>query len=168
MSKLLSLEEEPPSLAQAEQPARKSSLKNPDLNGSGAPVQLASAARARFVVSATSNEFRKRHFPGVKTAEWNDWRWQNRNRIRSLEQLERIICVTAEERAAILRHEGPLPIGVTPYYMSLIDAANPQQGADFRAGKTKAFNALVGQVMKATKGQANPQHAAEVLRRSLG
>ncbi len=39
-----------------------------------------------------------------------------------------MIVVTDEERAAILRHEGPLPIGVTPYYMSLIDAADPSQG----------------------------------------
>jgi aspartyl-tRNA(Asn)/glutamyl-tRNA(Gln) amidotransferase subunit B len=46
-------------------------------------------------------------------------------------------------------------------------AANPQQAADYRAGKTKAFNSLVGQVMKATKGQANPQQAAEVLRKQL-
>ena len=46
-------------------------------------------------------------------------------------------------------------------------AANAQQVADYRAGKTKAFNSLVGQVMKATKGQANPQQAAEVLRRQL-
>ena len=129
MSKLLSLEEEPPSLARAElPPARKSSLKQPDQNGNGAPVQLARAARARFVVSAAANEFRKRHFPGVKAAEWNDWRWQNRNRIRTLEQLERMVTVTDEERGAILRHKGPLPIGVTPYYMSLIDPANPLQG----------------------------------------
>ena len=127
MSKLLSLEEEPPSLAQAERLlVPKSALNLRDRNS--APVQLAGAARARFVVSPASNEFRKQHFPGVKTAEWNDWRWQNRNRIRSLEQLERIITVTDDERAAILRHQGPLPIGVTPYYMSLIDAANPSQG----------------------------------------
>jgi lysine 2,3-aminomutase len=125
VSKLLSLEEEPPSLAQAERLVRKSSL---NLSNPGAPVQLAGAARARFVVSPSSNEFRKRFFPGVKTSEWNDWRWQNRNRIRSLEQLERMIVVTDAERAAILRHEGPLPIGVTPYYMSLIDAADPSQG----------------------------------------
>ncbi len=46
-------------------------------------------------------------------------------------------------------------------------AANPQQVADYRAGKTKAFNSLVGQVMKATKGQANPQRAADVLRKLL-
>jgi aspartyl-tRNA(Asn)/glutamyl-tRNA(Gln) amidotransferase subunit B len=46
-------------------------------------------------------------------------------------------------------------------------AANPQQAADYRAGKTKAFNSLVGQVMKATRGQANPQQAADVLRKQL-
>jgi aspartyl-tRNA(Asn)/glutamyl-tRNA(Gln) amidotransferase subunit B len=39
---------------------------------------------------------------------------------------------------------------------------------DFRAGKEKAFNALVGQVMKATQGKANPQEAARVLREKLG
>ncbi len=127
MSKLLPLEEEPPSSAKAEQPVRKSYFNLRDFNRHGAPVQLVRAAGARFVVSLESNEFRKRHFPGVKTAEWNDWRWQNRNRIRSLEQLERLIAVTDEERAAIRKHEGPLPIGVTPYYMSLIDPNDPSQ-----------------------------------------
>ncbi|HJR70958.1 MAG TPA: lysine 2,3-aminomutase, partial [Gammaproteobacteria bacterium] len=79
-------------------------------------------------MSPLSNEFRKRHFPGVKTAEWNDWRWQNRNRIRSLEQLARVVDVTDDERAAIERHRGPLPVGVTPYYMSLVDPQDPLQG----------------------------------------
>jgi lysine 2,3-aminomutase len=131
VNKLQSLEEEPPSSARAEQASVLNTPQSlPKLNGHAPrpPVQLAGGARPRFVVSAASNEFRRRHFAGVKTAEWNDWRWQNRNRIRSLEQLERIIGVTDDERAAIARHEGPLPIGVTPYYMSLIDADNPMQG----------------------------------------
>ena len=133
VSKLQSLEEEPPSLAQAEQsPVLKPAANLRDLHHTGAPVQLARAARARFVVSTPSNEFRKRHFPGVKTPEWNDWRWQNRNRIRSLEQLERMIAVTDEERGAIARHEGPLPVGITPYYMSLLDPDDPQQGCGGR------------------------------------
>jgi len=46
-------------------------------------------------------------------------------------------------------------------------AANAQQVADFRAGKEKAFNSLVGQVMKATRGKANPQQVNDVLRRKL-
>ena len=45
--------------------------------------------------------------------------------------------------------------------------ANPKSVEEFRAGKDKAFNALVGQVMKATKGKANPQQVNELLRRRL-
>ncbi len=46
-------------------------------------------------------------------------------------------------------------------------AANPKSVEEFRAGKDKAFNALVGQVMKATKGKANPQQVNELLRKRL-
>ncbi len=46
-------------------------------------------------------------------------------------------------------------------------AANAQQVADYRAGKQKAFNSLVGQVMKASGGKANPAQVNEILRRKL-
>ena len=44
-------------------------------------------------------------------------------------------------------------------------AANPKSVEEFRAGKDKAFNALVGQVMKASKGKANPAQVNDLLRR---
>ena len=47
-------------------------------------------------------------------------------------------------------------------------AANAKQVEDYRAGKHKAFNSLVGQVMKRTRGKANPAQVNEVLRRRLG
>ena len=47
-------------------------------------------------------------------------------------------------------------------------AANARQVADYRSGKEKAFNSLVGQVMKATRGKANPAQVNEILRRRLG
>jgi aspartyl-tRNA(Asn)/glutamyl-tRNA(Gln) amidotransferase subunit B len=47
-------------------------------------------------------------------------------------------------------------------------AANAKQVEDYRAGKDKAFNSLVGQVMKATKGKANPAQVNEILKRKLG
>lgn len=47
-------------------------------------------------------------------------------------------------------------------------AANGKSVAEFRAGKDKAFNALVGQVMKASQGKAHPAQAGELLRRKLG
>ncbi len=48
-----------------------------------------------------------------------------------------------------------------------IIAANTAQVAEFRAGKEKAFNFLVGQAMKATKGKANPAQVNEILRKKL-
>ena len=47
-------------------------------------------------------------------------------------------------------------------------AANQKSVDEFRAGKEKAFNALVGQVMKASRGQANPTQVNELLRQKLG
>ncbi|WP_288251679.1 Asp-tRNA(Asn)/Glu-tRNA(Gln) amidotransferase subunit GatB [uncultured Hydrogenophaga sp.] len=47
-------------------------------------------------------------------------------------------------------------------------AANADMVAQFRAGKDKAFNALVGQAMKASKGKANPQQVNDLLRKKLG
>jgi aspartyl-tRNA(Asn)/glutamyl-tRNA(Gln) amidotransferase subunit B len=46
-------------------------------------------------------------------------------------------------------------------------AANARQVEDYRAGKEKAFNSLVGQVMKASKGKANPAQVNEILKRKL-
>jgi len=47
-------------------------------------------------------------------------------------------------------------------------AANAQQVADYRSGKEKAFNSLVGQVMKASKGKANPAQVNALLKQKLG
>ena len=47
-------------------------------------------------------------------------------------------------------------------------AANPKSVEEYRAGKEKAFNALVGQVMKATRGRANPQQVNALLKQRLG
>ena len=47
-------------------------------------------------------------------------------------------------------------------------AANPANVEQYKAGKDKAFNALVGQVMKASKGKANPQQVNDILKAKLG
>jgi aspartyl-tRNA(Asn)/glutamyl-tRNA(Gln) amidotransferase subunit B len=71
---------------------------------------------------------------------------------------------------AIIEAKGLKQISDTGAIDKLIDevlAANPGPVAEFRAGKEKAFNSLVGQCMKATKGKANPQQVNEILRRKL-
>ncbi len=47
-------------------------------------------------------------------------------------------------------------------------AANPKNVAEYRAGNTKALNGLVGPIMKASKGKANPAQVNEILKRKLG
>ncbi len=81
----------------------------------------------RFPVSEKAREFYCRFFPGTSYRDWNDWRWQYRNRIRNLQELSRIIDLSPDERSAIERHSGPLPVGITPYYASLLVANDPAQ-----------------------------------------
>jgi aspartyl-tRNA(Asn)/glutamyl-tRNA(Gln) amidotransferase subunit B len=71
---------------------------------------------------------------------------------------------------AIIEKRGLKQISDSGEIERLVDEvlrANAKQVEDYRAGKEKAFNSLVGQVMKATKGKANPAQVNEVLRRKL-
>ncbi|MBX3675861.1 MAG: Asp-tRNA(Asn)/Glu-tRNA(Gln) amidotransferase subunit GatB [Rhodocyclaceae bacterium] len=76
-----------------------------------------------------------------------------------------------QDADAIIEAKGLKQISDSGALEKLIDdvlAANPKSVEEFRAGKEKAFNALVGQAMKATKGKANPQQVNELLRKKLG
>jgi aspartyl-tRNA(Asn)/glutamyl-tRNA(Gln) amidotransferase subunit B len=71
---------------------------------------------------------------------------------------------------AIIEARGLKQISDSGALEKLVDevlAANPNSVEEFRAGKEKAFNALVGQVMKASKGKANPQQVNDLLRARL-
>jgi aspartyl-tRNA(Asn)/glutamyl-tRNA(Gln) amidotransferase subunit B len=75
-----------------------------------------------------------------------------------------------ESADAIIEARGLRQITDAGAIERLIDevlAANPGPVAEFRAGKEKAFNSLVGQAMRATRGKANPQQVNEILRRRL-
>ena len=61
---------------------------------------------------------------GVTEREWNDWRWQLRRRITTLEQMEEIIQLTPEEIEGIKNSKGRLAMAVTPYFVSLMDPTN--------------------------------------------
>ena len=66
----------------------------------------------------------------------------------------------------VLHANNPAPAIVLGSHWEVL-AANAANVAEFRAGKEKAFNALVGQVMKAAKGKANPQQVNELLKKKL-
>ena len=80
-----------------------------------------------FPIAPASREFYDRFYPGTGAAEWNDWRWQMRSRIRNLEDLSHIFRLSDDERAAVTRHQGSLPVGITPYYASLMGLEDPSE-----------------------------------------
>ena len=91
------------------------------------PDSIIRTPRSAFPVGERTEEFRRRYFPEVNHRTWSDWRWQLRHRVRTLEELERFIRLTDDERTAIERHRGPLPVAVTPYYLSLLSESDPTQ-----------------------------------------
>jgi len=71
--------------------------------------------------------FRRHFFPEATLADWNDWRWQLRQRITTIDQLASILHLSDDERRAIIGFTSHLPIAITPYYASLLDKEDPLQ-----------------------------------------
>ena len=63
-------------------------------------------------------------FGQVPDEAWNDWKWQFRNRITTVERLAELLPLSAEERAQIRLVTERYPLSITPYYFSLIDPAD--------------------------------------------
>ena len=65
------------------------------------------------------------HWRNVPADDWNSWKWQLKNRITKLEQLEQYMELTAEERAGCLFAKDKLAMAITPYFFNLIDPEDP-------------------------------------------
>ncbi len=81
-------------------------------------------------------------FPAASDAEWRDWRWQLRHSVRSLAELSRCVPLTEDERRGCLETRDVFRLGISPYYLSLIDPAHPfcpirMQSIPVRAEATK-------------------------------
>jgi lysine 2,3-aminomutase len=79
---------------------------------------LAETADKRFL------SFAPGHWPNVAPELWNDWKWQLKNRITTLAQLEERITLTREERAGVILSGHKLAFAVTPHFFNLIDPEN--------------------------------------------
>ena len=68
---------------------------------------------------------RKEFLPEVTDQQWNDWHWQVKNRIETVDELKKYIKLTAEEEEGIRESLKTLRMAITPYYLTLIDPENP-------------------------------------------
>jgi lysine 2,3-aminomutase len=90
----------------------------------------------RSVCEQTANGIEEEEPPGkprrhplwrtVPDHQWNDWRWQSQNAIRSVRQLRDLLSFTPEELEAIGALEGEYKLAIPPYYFSLINPDDPQ------------------------------------------
>jgi lysine 2,3-aminomutase len=64
-------------------------------------------------------------FGNVPDSSWNDWKWHFRNRITTVDQLSRLVPLSIEEKTQIELVAGRYPLAITPYYLSLINANDP-------------------------------------------
>ena len=68
---------------------------------------------------------RKELFPNVTDEQWNDWKWQVKNRIETYEQLSKYFTFAPEEAEGIKKALAKFRMAITPYYLSLIDPNDP-------------------------------------------
>ncbi|MEW6033303.1 MAG: KamA family radical SAM protein [Chloroflexota bacterium] len=76
--------------------------------------------------STGATSVRGRWFGGVSDVEWCDWKWQFRNRIMTVEGLAKYIPLSVKEQTRLKLVTSKYPLSVTPYYLSLIDASDPE------------------------------------------
>ncbi|MHB1351042.1 MAG: KamA family radical SAM protein [Desulfobulbus sp.] len=121
LSEILEAEEEPPDSLRA------GALYDHPLPFSTTPILPFPLYRRQSVPKDTrSRQFRKKFYPGISAKEWNDWRWQVSNRIRTVEKLRSMLELSADEERALTGDGIKLPFAVTPYYMSLVPANDPR------------------------------------------
>lgn len=68
---------------------------------------------------------RKSLYPNVTDEQWNDWKWQVKNRVETLDELKKYIKLTPDEEEGIKKSLQTLRMAITPYYLSLIDPDDP-------------------------------------------
>ena len=68
---------------------------------------------------------RKELFPNVTDEQWNDWKWQVKNRIETYEELSKYFTFDADEAEGIKKALAKFRMAITPYYLSLIDPNDP-------------------------------------------
>ncbi|MBE0660956.1 MAG: KamA family radical SAM protein [Bacteroidales bacterium] len=116
----LQADDEPPSLSAKVNGFNLQLVKpngqSPNGSGSGA-----------IIPSEQSLEFFYKYYPSASLNDWNDWRWQVRNSIKSVAALKQFLNLTSDELACDENDKVNLPIRITPYYASLLSRTDEMQ-----------------------------------------
>jgi len=89
---------------------------------------------------------REQFFSNVTDQQWNDWKWQFRNRIASVEDLSKLITLSVRDRINMKLVTEKYPISITPYYFCLINHDDPNDPVRIQALPSFEEIALPGQL----------------------
>jgi len=109
-----------------------------------------------LIAPLRSRRGRQHYFSAISEQDWNDWRWQLRNRVTTLEELAQLLPIPENElpiRREILRG---FRMGISPYYLSLIDADDPDDPIMRQAVP------LYDEFIYRNVGEADPLHEEEL------
>lgn len=88
---------------------------------------IARTDREKNVISERSLSFLQTYYPEASVKDWNNWHWQIRNSVHSIKGLSKFIKLSDSEVKPDTNTGQSLPLRISPYYMSLLDADNPDQ-----------------------------------------
>src|ERR1051326_5804776 len=86
---------------------------------------LMSAAKPQIPLSSDEKRVLG-FFPGATEVDWEDWRWQIRNRFRTLEMIGKYMKLTPQEEHGVIGAGDKLPMSIPPYFLALVDPKNPE------------------------------------------
>ena len=123
-------------------------------------IPVSATQLGALIVRIHDNTISNNAAKDVFDALWNDAATSSADKAAALQQVDAVIEV-----------KGLKQMNDTGALEAIIDevlAANPKNVEEFKAGNTKALNGLVGPIMKASKGKANPAQVNELLLKKLG
>jgi len=122
-------------------------------------IPVSATQLGALIVRIHDNTISNNAAKDVFDALWNDAATFSTDKATALQQIDAVIDAKGLKQ---MNDNGALEA-----IIDAVLAANPDNVEQFRAGKEKAFNALVGQAMKASKGKANPAQVNEMLKKKL-
>jgi lysine 2,3-aminomutase len=83
--------------------------------------------RDKTSLSKRSSEFLHQYFPEASERDWNNWHWQLRNSVTTIQKLSKFLDLSVNEIRPAQAINDTLPIRITPYYLSLLDKYKADQ-----------------------------------------
>ena len=135
-----------------------------DMDFAQAQQRISALQLATLIMRINDNTINNNSAKAVFDALWNESRVADGDNSHNVTQVASVIDAIIEAKGLKQMNDS----GAVEAIIDEVLAANPKNVEEFKAGNAKALNGLVGPIMKASKGKANPAQVNELLIKKLG